>query len=97
MHCITIYPTPLNQLNLNRMNWLKKFTKNIGFSDHTLVEKYDIKASKIALAMGAKIIERHFTILEKDKTKDGPVSINEKQLAELVHFSKLKKSEQMKD
>ena len=97
LHCITIYPTPLNQLNLHRMNWLKKFTKNIGFSDHTLVKKYDIKASKIALAMGAKIIERHFTILEKDKTKDGPVSINEQQLAELVYFSKLKRSEQMKE
>ena len=38
---------------------------------------------------GAKIIERHFTILPRDKTKDGPVSINEKNAKDLIDMSKL--------
>ncbi len=97
LHCITIYPTPLEKLNLLRMNWLKKFSGKVGFSDHTLVRENDIKASKLALAFGATIIERHFTILEEDMTKDGPVSINEQQLKELVEFSKLENSQQMKE
>lgn len=97
LHCITIYPTPLEKLNLSRIEWLEKFSKNVGFSDHTLVKENDIKASKIALACGAKIIERHFTILEEDKTKDGPVSINQEQLSEIVEFSKLQHKDQMNE
>lgn len=89
LHCITIYPTPLDKLNLNRMNYLRKFTPSVGFSDHTLIEKDKIKASIVAISKGADIIERHFTILPKDKTKDGPVSIDPKLLKELVEFSKM--------
>ena len=94
LHCITIYPTPLEDLNLSRIKWLKNFTKEVGFSDHTLVKKDGILASKLALAFGAEIIERHYTILEEDKTKDGPVSINQEQLKQLVNFSNLDKNEQ---
>ena len=44
-----------------------------------------------ACYLGAKLIERHFTILPENKTKDGPVSINnEKQLSDLISFSKYK-------
>lgn len=88
LHCITIYPTPLNDMNLLRMNWLRKFSKKIGFSDHSLVERDGIIASKVALSQGAEVIERHFTVLDKDKSKDGPVSINKSMLKELVEFSK---------
>ena len=88
LHCITIYPTPLNDMNLSRMNWLRKFSKKIGFSDHSLVERDGIIASKVALSQGAEVIERHFTVLDKDKSKDGPVSINKSMLKELVEFSK---------
>ena len=97
LHCITIYPTPLEDLNLARIKWLKKFSNFVGFSDHTLVSKDGIRASKLALVMGAEIIERHFTVLENDETKDGPVSINEQQLSELVSFSKLSKDKQMQE
>ncbi len=96
LHCITNYPTPLNEMNLNRINWLKKFTPNIGFSDHSLVERDGIIASKAALALGANVIERHFTILGPNETKDGPVSINSEQLNELVEFSKLSTNDQLK-
>ena len=75
-------------MNLLRMNWLRKYSKKIGFSDHSLVERDGIIASKVALSQGAEVIERHFTVLDKDKSKDGPVSINKSLLKELVEFSK---------
>ena len=93
LHCITIYPTPLNNLNLKRMEFLKKFTNKVGFSDHTHVKTTGILGSMTACYLGAKLIERHFTILPENKTKDGPVSINEKQLSNLMTFSKLNKKE----
>ena len=96
LHCITIYPTPLRLLNLNRMNFLKKFSKTIGFSDHTLINRDGLLASKCAIYLGAKIIERHFTILPQNKTKDGPVSINPHQLKELKNFSLFEKNDQLK-
>jgi len=93
LHCTTIYPTPLDKLDLRRIDFLRKFTSNVGYSDHTHVEKTGLIASKIALALGSSCIERHFTVLESDKTKDGPVSINPNQLNELFNFSRLSRFE----
>ncbi len=95
LHCVTIYPTPLESLNLSRLKYLKKFTDNIGYSDHSLVKADNLFASKCAIYLGASIIERHFTILKEDQTKDGPVSINPTQLKELVNFSQLEKKDQL--
>jgi sialic acid synthase SpsE len=89
LHCVTLYPTPLNQMHMARMEWLKKLCPKIGYSDHSLVSETGLLASKAALTLGADIIERHFTILPSDQTKDGPVSVNEKQLNEISEFSKL--------
>ena len=86
LHCVTIYPTPLSSMHLNRMNFLRKFTESVGFSDHSLVKRDDVKASAVALWLGADVIERHFTILPEDQTKDGPVSINPLQLKKLCDF-----------
>ena len=94
LHCVTIYPTPLSEVYLRRIDWLRKFTSSVGYSDHTLVEKDGIKASLSAIYYGADIIERHYTVLKKDQTKDGPISINPKQLKQLVEFAKLPKEEQ---
>ena len=94
LHCVTIYPTPLKTINLKRIDWLKQFTKSVGFSDHTLVERDGIKAALAAIYMGAKFIERHFTILPPNQTKDGAVSINSKHIKKLVKFSKLKHEDQ---
>ena len=54
-----------------------------------------LKASKIALALGATCIERHFTILDSAETKDGPVSITPKMLKELQEFAGLSRVERM--
>ena len=93
LHCVSIYPTPLEKCNLSKINFLKKLTKNVGWSDHTLFEKTKHIASLISILQGASIIERHFTILPRDKTKDGPVSINEKDAKELVNISELNHDE----
>ena len=87
LHCVTIYPTPLDQLHLSRMEYLRRYTASVGFSDHTLVARDGIKASSVALHLGADVIERHFTVLPPEKTKDGPVSINAAQLKTLCDLA----------
>lgn len=61
MHCVSLYPTPAEKANLARMNWLRQFGGDVGYSDHTL----GTAACKSAIAMGARYIEKHFT-LKKD-------------------------------
>ena len=95
LHCVTIYPTPLDVMNLKRMEWLKQFCPNIGYSDHSLTARDGINASVIALALGASCIERHYTVLPSDQSRDGPVSINPEQLKQLVEFASMKKEEIM--
>ncbi|MBI2890111.1 MAG: N-acetylneuraminate synthase family protein [Nitrospirae bacterium] len=87
LHCVTIYPTPLDQLHLARMEFLRRLTSSVGFSDHTLAERDGIKASVVALHLGADVIERHFTLLPPDGTKDGPVSITPEQLRSLCRLA----------
>lgn len=87
LHCISIYPTPLELANLNRIKYLKTLTKNVGISDHSDPEKTGIKLCLSAVDVGASIIEKHFTILPKEQTKDGVVSVNGKQLKELVQLA----------
>jgi N,N'-diacetyllegionaminate synthase len=66
LHANTMYPTPMEDVNLNAMLSIKKeYDVEIGYSDHTLGIEVDIAA----VAMGAKVIEKHFTL---DKTMDGP-------------------------
>lgn len=89
LHAVTIYPTPLHEFHLRRMQHLRQFTDSVGLSDHSLVARDGIKASLVALSLGANVIERHFTILPADATRDGPVSIDPVQLKQLVDFSLL--------
>jgi len=66
LHCNTEYPTPMEDVNLLAMNTIKKaFNVDIGYSDHTLGIEIPIAAA----ALGAKVIEKHFTL---DKNMEGP-------------------------
>ncbi len=87
LHCVTIYPTPLDEMHLVRMGYLRQYTPAVGFSDHSLVERDGILASVVALMLGADVVERHFTVLGPKESRDGPVSINPDQLAELVQVA----------
>ncbi len=86
LHCVTSYPNTLDMCNLARLKWLKKYAPNVGWSDHTMVVRDGLKAAKVASILGANMIERHFTVLAQDRTKDGPISINPRQLRELAQF-----------
>lgn len=95
LHCVTIYPTPLHELHLRRLSFLRQFSANVGYSDHSKPKETQLKASKLALALGANCVERHFTILEDDQTKDGPVSITPAMLAELREFADMSRKDRM--
>lgn len=81
LHCNTEYPTPMKDVNLKAMLTIgKNFGVPIGYSDHTL----GIEVPIAAVAMGAKIIEKHFTL---DKTLPGPdhvASLEPHELKEMV-------------
>ena len=94
LHCVTSYPNTMAAANLARLEWLRQFTPSVGWSDHSLISRDGIKMAKVALMLGADYVERHFTVLPADKTKDGPVSINPAQLKELSSFAKLSQEEQ---
>jgi len=76
------------------MEWLKQFTEEVGWSDHTKIEDNDIIAAKTAIMLGAAYVERHYTVLAPSETKDGPVSMTPELLKELSDFRKLSTEEQ---
>lgn len=66
LHCNTEYPTPFSDVNLLAMNEMRDvLQKPIGYSDHTV----GIEVPIAAVALGATVIEKHFTL---DKTMEGP-------------------------
>lgn len=81
LHCTTNYPTPLDEVNLLAMKTMeKKLGLLIGYSDHT----EGLKVSVAAAVLGARIIEKHFTL---DKNLSGPdhlASLNPQELKLLV-------------
>lgn len=71
LHCVSIYPTPLDKSNLNKINWLKKNgARKVGFSDHSL----GTDASIAAMSMGVEIIEKHLTLDRNLPGKDQAMS-----------------------
>ena len=76
------------------MNFLRKLSNEIGFSDHTSPKDIGLIGSYAAIYFGATVLERHFTILNPNQTKDGPVSITKKEFKEINAFSKLSKLDQ---
>lgn len=97
LHCVTIYPTPMEQLHLQRLKFLHSLCASIGYSDHSETAKLGLWPSKIAFALGAECVERHFTILQSDETKDGVVSIGVHDLSELNRFANLDQSQMMEE
>ena len=82
LHCTTNYPCPMDEVNLTAMVTLRDaFKCEVGYSDHT----EGIEISIAAVALGAEIIEKHFTL---DKSMEGPdhkASLDPMELAEMVN------------
>ena len=97
LHCTSEYPANKKEINLSAIQTLKNtFKVNVGYSDHSLAtNKYKNFASMAAIYFGANFIERHITILNSNKTKDGVVSINPEDIAEVKNFAKLKRNEML--
>lgn len=81
LHCNTQYPTPMRDVNLMAMQQLRSLDPGmVGYSDHTV----GIEVPVAAVALGAQIIEKHFTL---DKLLPGPdhrASLDPRELAEMV-------------
>jgi N,N'-diacetyllegionaminate synthase len=82
LHCNTEYPTPLRDVNLRAMtNISREFNCKVGYSDHTL----GIEIPIAAVAMGATVIEKHFTLDRKLVGPDHASSLEPKELESMVN------------
>jgi len=89
LQCTCIYPTSLEKSLLQNIPFYKKYFNldSIGFSDHSNPYEDGLLLPKLAIFSGIDVIERHFTILDKDATRDGKVSITPEMAKELKRFS----------
>ena len=82
LHCNTEYPTPYEDVNLNAMQTIKKaFGVKVGYSDHTL----GIEVPIAAVALGAEVIEKHFTLDKNMKGPDHKASLEPSELKAMVN------------
>ncbi len=80
LHCTTSYPTPDKEINLKVLQSFKKLGVKFGYSDHTIGNE----AALGAVALGATVIEKHFTLNKNMKGPDHKASADPKQFKELV-------------
>ena len=82
LHANTEYPTPLSDVNLRSMLSIgKKLNVNFGYSDHTL----GFEVSVAAVALGAKCIEKHFTLNSNLRGPDHRASLEPKDLIKMIN------------
>jgi N,N'-diacetyllegionaminate synthase len=83
LHCTTQYPCPLEEANLSAITTLQKeFPKHrIGYSDHTI----GIQAAVTSVALGAKVIEKHFTLDKNLPGTDHVLSVDENELKLMIN------------
>jgi sialic acid synthase SpsE len=78
LYCVSKYPTPLSDLKLGKVD----FSKYAGFSDHTL----GVAAPMVAMARGARVIEKHLTLDKKMYGPDHACSLTPDELEQLCQF-----------
>lgn len=81
LHCVSLYPTPLDLANLRAIQTLEqRFNLTVGYSDHCM----GIESAVMALALGARVIEKHFTI-DKNRSsfRDHQLSADPLEMARL--------------
>lgn len=81
LHCTTEYPAPIDEVNLLAMRTLREvFKVRVGYSDHTV----GLEIALAAVALGAEVIEKHFTLSRKLKGPDHQASLEPDELTKLV-------------
>lgn len=81
LHCNTEYPTPMDDVNLKAMLHIQEvFATEVGYSDHTL----GIEVPIAAVALGASIVEKHFTLDKKMNGPDHSASLEPDELKAMV-------------
>ena len=81
LHCNTEYPTPMKDVNLKAMNHIaEEIGVKVGYSDHTL----GIEVPIAAVALGACVIEKHFTLDRNEPGPDHRASLEPRELKEMV-------------
>lgn len=81
LHCTTNYPCPMNEVNLRSMITIKDTLKcRVGYSDHTMGTEVPVAA----VALGAEVIEKHFTLDRNMEGPDHPASLEPHELKEMV-------------
>lgn len=85
MHCVSSYPCPIEKVNLSKLYFLKSFVTNLGFSDHTS----ETITPSIAYALGAQVIEKHFTIDNSLPGRDNKFALEPEAFTEMVSLLKM--------
>ncbi|MGL4676435.1 MAG: N-acetylneuraminate synthase family protein [Brevinema sp.] len=87
LYCVSEYPAPSEGFDLNYLKIMQSYIPNqvIGFSDHS----QGIALSLAAVACGAKIIERHFTLFPERKDLDHPISLSAEEFYRMVTSSRI--------
>ena len=81
LHCVSQYPADNDSLNLQSIQFIKnKIKLPVGFSDHSL----GFDASLIAIGLGARVIEKHFTLNKNQNGPDHKSSLSPKELIEFI-------------
>jgi sialic acid synthase SpsE len=81
LHCISSYPTKYEDVNLKAINTLKfEFNLPVGYSDHTI----GIAVPIAAVALGACVIEKHFTINKKYEGPDHKISLEPEEFRNMI-------------
>jgi N-acetylneuraminate synthase/N,N'-diacetyllegionaminate synthase len=86
LYCVSEYPTEPSDFNLGLINRMRsEFDVPVGFSDHST----GVEAAAVAMARGAALVEKHFTIDRRLPGGDQEVSIEPEELEELVNYATL--------
>jgi N,N'-diacetyllegionaminate synthase len=84
MHCVSMYPCPNENINMRRMKFLASFNERYGYSGHG----QGVDDAILAIGMGAKVVEKHFTIDHNLPFRDNKFAILPSELKHIVEFSK---------
>ena len=80
MHCVSSYPCPAKKANLTRIGFIKEKCQFVGYSDHTS----DVISPVVAVSLGAKVIEKHFTINKDLPGRDNKFALDVPEFEQMV-------------